>query len=270
MGLSVSAQESSLAVRHGTRRNTPQNSTLFGRNVAIMLGLRITSAGRKRPMPPIVSIVGYSQSGKTTLIERLLPELQRRGRRVATVKHTGGEFDMDRPGKDTWRYAEAGSTAVAILGPQRSAILKRHERDYSFDEVIAAVGRACDLVLLEGWHSGPAPKIEVHRAALGQEMRCKPEELLAVVSEEPIETDCRQFRPDEISSIANLVEQQITDDGDDRTVLEVNGERISLGPFTEDILANTIRGLVSSLKGIGEIKTISVSIRTPDGKDQPS
>jgi molybdopterin-guanine dinucleotide biosynthesis protein B len=248
MGVSVSTQESSLAARHGTRRNTPQNSTLVGGNVAIMLGLRIKSAGRKRPMPPIVSIVGYSQSGKTTLIERLLPELQRRGRRVATVKHTGGEFDMDRPGKDTWRYAEAGSAAVAILGPQRSAILKRHERNYSFDEVIAAVSRACDLVLLEGWHSGPA----------------------AVVSEEPIETDCRQFRPDEISSIANLVEQQITDDGDERTVLEVNGERISLGPFTEDILANTIRGLVSSLKGIGEIKTISVSIRTPEGEDQPS
>ena len=217
-------------------------------------------------MLPIVSIVGYSQSGKTTLIERLLPELQRRGLRVACVKHTGAEFDMDRPGKDTWRYAEAGSSVVAILGPRRSAILRRHEPDYAFDEIIAAAGRGCDLVLLEGWHSGPAPKIEVHRAALGHGLRCKPEELLAVVSDEPFDGAGRRFEPDEISSIADFVERQITSRADDLTVLEVNGEHVSLGPFTKQILANTVRGLVSSLKGIDEIKTVTVSIRTPSGE----
>jgi len=221
-------------------------------------------------MLPIVSIVGHSQSGKTTLIERLLVELQRRGLLVATVKHTGEDFDMDRPGKDTWRYAEAGSAAVAIIGPRRSAILKRHERDYSFDAVLRAVGGGFDLVLLEGWHSGPAPKIEVHRAALGRGLRCKPEELLAIVTDEPVETACRQFRADEISSIAALIEQKIAKRADDQTVLEVNGENLPIGPFTQKILANTIEGLVSSLKGIGEIKTISVSIRTPAGGHQLS
>ena len=81
-------------------------------------------------MIPTLSIVGHSNSGKTTLIERLIGELKRRGRRLAVVKHTGGPFDMDRPGKDTWRYAEAGCDAIAILGPERSVILERHGPGY--------------------------------------------------------------------------------------------------------------------------------------------
>lgn len=213
-------------------------------------------------MIPTLSIVGHSNSGKTTLIERLIVELKRRGRRLAVVKHTGGAFDMDRPGKDTWRYAEAGCDAIAILGPDRSAVLERRGRGYPYEGLLAYVGVEMDLMLIEGLHSGPARKIEVHRAELGRELRCKPAELAAVVTDEPLSVECPQLAPDEIGAIADLIEQEIAEQPSGGAALLVNGQPVSLGSFTRRIITGTITGLLGSLKGIGSIKTISVSIRT--------
>lgn len=212
-------------------------------------------------MLPVISIVGFSKSGKTTLVEGLIAELARRGRRVAAVKHTKDDFDMDRPGKDTWRFGEAGCGSIAILAPERYALLKRRERDYSSDEVLHLAGADTDVVLLEGLHTGPAPKIEVHRAELGRELRCKPEDLLAVVTDEPLDVDCRQFSPRDVSAVADLIEEEIAATAGDGATLLVNGAPVSLGRFTQGILSNTVLGLISSFKGVGEIKTVSVSIR---------
>jgi molybdopterin-guanine dinucleotide biosynthesis protein B len=214
---------------------------------------------------PIVTIAGHSKSGKTTLIERLIAELKRRGRRVAVVKHTCEEFDMDRPGKDTWRYAQAGCESVAILGPQRSAVLKRHERRPPLEEVMLAVGGEADLVLVEGFHDAPAPKIEVHRSDLGRGLRCDPEDLLAVVTDEPLEVDCRRFSPDEIGAIADFIEEKIVSPASGGTELLVNGDPVPLRSFAQQIIARTVVGMVSSLKGVDEIRSVSVSIRTETG-----
>jgi molybdopterin-guanine dinucleotide biosynthesis protein B len=221
-------------------------------------------------MLPVISIVGYSKSGKTTLIQKLIEELRRRGRRVAAVKHTRGSFDMDRPGKDTWRYAEAGAESIGILAPERCAMLKARPREYAYDEVLQVVGGDADLVLLEGLHTGPAPKIEIHRAELKQGLRCAPDDLLAVVTDEPLDIDCPQFPPDAIESIASLVEQTIVEPTGGGVGLVVNGNPVPLGPFTRKVLANTVLGVLSSLKGIGTIKTVSVSIRSGGAVDRPS
>ena len=87
-------------------------------------------------MLPTLSIVGQSKSGKTTLVERLIKELKGRGLRVAAVKHTHQDFEMDKPGKDTWRYNEAGSDAIAISGPNRLALLKPQKENESIDQVL--------------------------------------------------------------------------------------------------------------------------------------
>ena len=212
-------------------------------------------------MLPIVCIVGQSGSGKTTLIERLIAELRRRGRRVAVLKHTCEAFDVDRPGKDTWRYAQAGCASLAIVGPHGSAVLKSGPRAGALDEALLAAGAEADVLLVEGLHDRPGPRIEVHRRGDERGLRCRPEELLAVVSDEPLKAGCRRFSPDETGPIADLILETIAAQAPGGAALLVNGAAIPLGSFTQRIISRTILGMLSSLQGIGVIRTVSVWIR---------
>ncbi len=216
-------------------------------------------------MIPVVAIVGHSKSGKTPLIEALLAEFKRRGRRVAAVKHAHGGFDLDRPGTDSWRYAEAGCESIAIFGPHRSAVLKQHDPKYAFADVVSAAAGNADIVLVEGLSSGPYPKIEVHRSELGKGLRCDRSDLMAVVTDEPLQIGCKQFSPQEVGAIAGFIEDETAGRPESRTALQINGKEVPLGSFTQGIIANTILGMVSSLKGVGEISTVSVLIGAADG-----
>lgn len=160
-------------------------------------------------MPPVVSIVGQSKVGKTTLLERLLPELKGRGYRVATVKHNHHDFDLDRPGKDSWRHAQAGSDAVVISSPRRLALIKPQDHDASIDEILQLLGQGFDIVLIEGFRRGNAPKIEVHRKGLREGLLCNPEGLIAIVTDEPIDSDLPQFSSQDVSKIADLIEARV-------------------------------------------------------------
>ena len=215
-------------------------------------------------MIPVISIVGHSRSGKTTLIEHLIRELKKRGRRVAAVKHAHESFDLDRRGKDSWRYSEAGADSVTLLGAERSAVMRSHAPGYSFDELLGFASGDADIMLVEGLSSGPFPKIEIHRAELGSGLRCDPADLLAVVTDQPLEIDCKQFSLQEIGAVADLAEQQAAAADAGRTALQINGVTLPLGPFTQRILANTILGVVKSLKGVSKINTVSVLIRDAD------
>lgn len=219
-------------------------------------------------MIPAISIVGHSRSGKTTLMEHLIRELRKRGNRLAAVKHAHEDFDLDRPGKDSHRFGEAGCESVALLGARRSALLRTHEQGYAFDDVLRLAGGEADIVLIEGLSSGPFPKIEVYRGELGRGLRCKPEDLLAVVTDRRLDIGCKQLSMQEIGAIADLVEDSVSRCARARTELVVNGAPLPLGPFTEKILANTITGLVGSLKGIGKINTLSVLISSAEGASE--
>ena len=117
----------------------------------------------------VFGIAGYSGSGKTTLLEKLIPQLTARGLKVSVIKHAHHGFDIDRPGKDSYRHREAGATEVLVASSQRLALLREFDMDGlpSVHQLIGELSPA-DWVLIEGWKHADLPKIEVWRAALGQ------------------------------------------------------------------------------------------------------
>lgn len=117
----------------------------------------------------IFGISGWSGSGKTTLIERMIPILRARGLSVSLVKHTHHDFDIDRPGKDSWRFRAAGAGEVMLAGESRWALMRelRDAPEPSLDELLGRLA-PCDLVLFEGFKAADLPKIEVFRPALGK------------------------------------------------------------------------------------------------------
>jgi molybdopterin-guanine dinucleotide biosynthesis protein B len=130
----------------------------------------------------VFGIAGYSGSGKTTLIERVLPLLAARGLRVAVVKHTHHDFDIDRPGKDSWRVREAGAVAVLLASDHRTALLTEHRDAPPALDTLLDQLPPCDLVLVEGYKREPIPKLEVHRIATGKPWLCADDaHILAVV-----------------------------------------------------------------------------------------
>ena len=213
-------------------------------------------------MPPVVSIVGKSKAGKTTLIERLVGEFKARGYRVATVKHNYQDFELDQPGKDSWRHAQAGSDAVVISSPQKLVLIKPQSHDASIAEILRLLGEEFDIVLIEGLRTGRAPKIEVHRKELKEGLLCTPEELLAIVADEAFEADLPQFSPEDVSGIADLIEQRlIARRKAEEVVLFINGSHIPLSPFPKRFISNTLIGMISTLKGMERIGSLEISVR---------
>jgi molybdopterin-guanine dinucleotide biosynthesis protein MobB len=125
-------------------------------------------------MLPVVSIVGKTGVGKTALMEKLIAEFKKRGYRVAAVKHSRGKVDVDKPGKDSWKFAEAGSDAVILSSPDKLALIRNTNHDSRIDEILHVIGSDFDLVLVEGFRKGKAPKIEVYRKELGGGIYCVP------------------------------------------------------------------------------------------------
>ncbi|ENO80858.1 molybdopterin-guanine dinucleotide biosynthesis protein B [Thauera sp. 27] len=112
---------------------------------------------------------GWSGSGKTTLVEKLIPEFTARGLRVSVIKHAHHGFDLDKPGKDSWRHREAGATQVLMLSNDRWVLMHelRGAPEPSLEEQLRLL-EPCDLVLIEGYKAAAVPKIEIHRPALGK------------------------------------------------------------------------------------------------------
>jgi molybdopterin-guanine dinucleotide biosynthesis protein MobB len=138
---------------------------------------------------PLVAIVGRSESGKTLLVEQLIVEFKRRGYKIAALKHSHcGDIEVDQPGKDTWKFAQAGSDAVCIRSPHKLAFIKKADHDLRVEEVLPIIGHEFDLVLVEGFKKSKLPKIEVHRKELGDDLLCSPEELSAIVTDGSLNT----------------------------------------------------------------------------------
>jgi len=140
----------------------------------------------------VVGFAGYSGSGKTTLVERLIPELKLRGLRVSVVKHAHHKFDIDHPGKDSWRHREAGAFEVVIASDRRLALMREFERptELKVHQLIAELYDGVDWVLVEGFKDSDLLKIEVWRPAVDKPVRYPHDDFIVAIA-----TDAPQQLP---------------------------------------------------------------------------
>jgi molybdopterin-guanine dinucleotide biosynthesis protein B len=155
----------------------------------------------------VFGVVGWKNSGKTTLVERLVAEFVRRGWRIATIKHAHHNADIDQPGTDSFRHRAAGATEVALVGGHRYAIMREQEEP-ALAEVLARLAPA-DLVLIEGYKRERHPKIEVRSGAgnaSAPPMAPKDPSIVAIAADQAT-ADQRLpwFRRDDIAAIADFI-----------------------------------------------------------------
>jgi molybdopterin-guanine dinucleotide biosynthesis protein B len=158
----------------------------------------------------IVSFVAVcSNSGKTTLIEKVVPLLVKRGFRVAVVKHASAGFDLDKPGKDSWRFQRAGAETVVIVGPRQMAVVKNIEREPDPDEVVLAAGDV-DIIIQEGFKHNARNKIEVYRSvASDRRPLCLSDPtFLALVSDRPFDVAVPRFDLNDAEAVAEFILKQ--------------------------------------------------------------
>jgi len=158
-------------------------------------------------MPQMISIVGRSQSGKTTLIEKLIPALKRRGYKIGTIKHSHHIFDFDKTGKDSWRHKDAGAETVIIASPGKIAMVKNDYRgsldglQRFFDDL--------DLIITEGYKKEDKPKIEVVRAARHADVLLENDKhLVAVVSDVELQLNVPVFDLEDVDRLADFIEKK--------------------------------------------------------------
>jgi molybdopterin-guanine dinucleotide biosynthesis protein B len=157
---------------------------------------------------PIVSIIGKSKSGKTTLLEKLIAELKRRGYRVATIKHHAHPgFDIDKPGKDSWRHAQAGSDHVIVAAPDKLASYRLLERELTLDEIAADV-QGVDIILTEGYKRAGKPALEIVRAVNSTEILGDKTQLFALAADIPLDLGVPCFDLDDAAGMVDLIEQR--------------------------------------------------------------
>jgi molybdopterin-guanine dinucleotide biosynthesis protein MobB len=196
---------------------------------------------------PVISIVGRSHAGKTTLLEKLIRELTARGRRIGTVKHHfHGPVEVDVPGKDSWRHRRAGAVAVALASRQTFFVVRDTPEDESLEAIVHRALAGVDLVLTEGFKSGPMPKIEVNRAAQEVPLLCGPKDrLIAVVTDRPLEVPVPRFGLEDVAALADFIEREfLRESSASRVEVLVDSRRLALDPEAQEILARVVRSLV--------------------------
>ena len=193
-------------------------------------------------------------------MEKLVKELKSRGYRVATIKHTPQGMTFDEPEKDSWRHIQAGSEATAIASPDKIVLIKPIARALTLDEIVRFFGEDYDIILAEGFKQGDAPKIEVHRKEVGPPLTTI-KKLIAIVTDEPLETKTRQFSLQDIKGLADLLEEGLIKPQRERISLYINNVPIVLTTWPKEVITNVILAMASCLKGVGEVRSLELFLR---------
>ena len=216
-------------------------------------------------MTPVVCIVGTSDSGKTTLICRLIEELSKRGYRVATIKHHHAGFEMDHEGTDTFKHWGAGARQVIISGPQKMALIRAVDPEPTLEDLAALYGGGYDLLLAEGFKNSTSPKIEIWRTGQPDEtLLCAGDpHCLALATDFPHDVEVPVLDLNWPDQVADFIETRFLKETRPMGVrLAVDGRPIPLNKFASRILESVVRGAVASLRGCESPKHIVVEIES--------
>ncbi|MBI4744738.1 MAG: molybdopterin-guanine dinucleotide biosynthesis protein B [Actinobacteria bacterium] len=213
-------------------------------------------------MIPVISIVGTSDCGKTTLIEKLIPEIISRGYKVGTIKHDVHSFEIDHPGKDSFRHTQAGANTVVISSPAKAAMVKAVESEMSLDEVINNYLLDVDIILTEGFKRENKFKIEVLRKEVSSAPVSRPEELVLIATDmdDLNLAGAAKFDLNDIKGMVNLIEEKFLKNREDVISLTVDGKDIPLNEFVRKFLTGAVLGMISSLHGVNNPKDIMIRI----------
>ena len=155
---------------------------------------------------PIYSFAAFSNTGKTTFIEKLIPELKNMGLRVAVIKDDAHRIEIDKEGKDTWRFTNAGADVVAVTSTEKCAVIER--RQLTVEQMLRRIFDV-DLIITEGYKYGPFPKIGIYRQSSGNPMTGEPDSFIAIVSDVPIDTDTPVFPLDDARPLARFIAEDM-------------------------------------------------------------
>ncbi|MBR6950643.1 MAG: molybdopterin-guanine dinucleotide biosynthesis protein B [Oscillospiraceae bacterium] len=164
------------------------------------------SLGRNRNGVPVIQFVALSGTGKTTFLEKMVAELKGRGLRVGVYKHDGHDFEIDRPGKDSWRMTQAGADVTVLSSSERAVIMEN--RPVAPEELADRVSDV-DLLLVEGYKTGPWRKIAMRRKASGKDWAIPPESCIAVVTDGPGPDGVPRFGFDDVKAAADFLQKEI-------------------------------------------------------------
>jgi molybdopterin-guanine dinucleotide biosynthesis protein MobB len=160
----------------------------------------------------VVSFVARSGTGKTTLLEKVITELKLRGYRVAAIKHDAHRFQIDHPGKDSYRFTAAGADLMLISSSEKLAMVRQHSAEPDIEELLATYCGGMDIVLTEGFKQSPLPKIEVHRQEVSPSLLCRDERhdpnLIAVASDANLQIDVPLLDINNPAEVADFIERK--------------------------------------------------------------
>lgn len=159
--------------------------------------------------PPVVSVVGKSDAGKTTLLEKLIAELKKRDFKVGVIKHDAHSFDIDHPGKDSYRLKKAGADVGIISSPAKVSIIRDVPEDLPVFELRDRFLMDMDIVLTEGYKRDKGYKVEVSRAAHSRELLCEKGECLAVVADWEPDLGAPVFALDDAAGVVDLIVEKL-------------------------------------------------------------
>jgi len=218
--------------------------------------------------PLVICMVGSSGAGKTTLIERLLRELSGRKYRVAVVKHCPHGFDMDAEGKDSWRFTQAGASGVFLTSPGRVGLIEDMEPVPGLKSIAEHYFPSFDIVLGEGFSEDKeVAKIVVLRKGVSDYIKSPQDDILALVSDFEIKADKPVFNPDDVSGIADFIEQLLVGESgaEGSVTLIINKKPVPLNAYVQSVIKKVIMGIIDTLKREDEkLKQIDVIIKPED------
>jgi molybdopterin-guanine dinucleotide biosynthesis adapter protein len=159
---------------------------------------------------PVISVIGRTNTGKTTLLERLIPALRSRGLRIGTVKHHARDFEIDREGKDSYRHKKAGASVSMITSPEKIGLVADVTQELTLSELVGLYMRDINLVITEGYKREHMPKLEVYVYQEGLDPLAKQDpDVIAIIADQPIQTHVPVFLRDDPEAIADFIVERL-------------------------------------------------------------